>query len=80
MSISHSKAVTNTLIKIKMLLNYFSLTPYEFYCLKIESRAAEVGPSYHYYVVPNNVKLFPPQKWETNACAFSAFLQLEPLT
>lgn len=36
------------LVKIKMLLNYFSLIPYEFYCLKNESRAAEVEQSQHY--------------------------------
>lgn len=60
-----------------MLLNYFSLIPYEFYCLKNESRAAEVGQSCHHHVVCNKYELFPLQKWDTNAYAFLAFPQLQ---
>lgn len=45
-----------------MLLDYFSLIPYEFYCLKTESRAVEVKQSYHYCVVPNKYEsVFPTE-------------------
>lgn len=43
-----------------MLLDYFSLIPYEFYCLKMESRAVEVGQSHHYCVVPNKYESVLP--------------------
>lgn len=52
-----------------MLLNYFSLISYEFYCLKYKNRAAEVGKASHLTAVlfKINMNLFLLLKpWERN--------------
>lgn len=60
------------LVKIKMLLNYFSFIPYEFYCLKKnESRALEVESSQHYRGVPINRNLFPREREHRRSCGVS---------
>lgn len=55
-----------------MLLNYFSLISYEFYCLKY--RAAEVGKASHLTAVlfKINMNLFLVLKWERNSGDFQA--------
>lgn len=57
-----------------MLLNYFSLISYEFYCLKYKNRAAEVGKASHLTAVlfKINMNLFLVLKWERNPDAFQA--------
>ena len=55
-----------------MLLNYFSLIPYEFYCLRNESRAAEVGQSCHHRVVCNKYEPVSPTEMGYKClCIFS---------
>lgn len=51
-----------------MLLNYFSLISYEFYCLKYKNRAAEVWTASHLMVVlfKTNMNLFLLLKNERN--------------
>lgn len=57
-----------------MLLNYFSLISYEFYCLKYKNRAAEVGKASHLTAVlfKINMNLFLVLKWERNPGDFQA--------
>lgn len=53
-----------------MLLNYFSLIPYEFYYLKNESKAAEVGQSCHYCIVYNKYESVSPTEMGNKCLCF----------
>lgn len=55
-----------------MLLNYFSFTSCEFYCLKSESRATEVEKSHHYCTIHNKYGFISPTEMGHKClCLFS---------